>query len=467
MPESDPEVAKESPFSLPNIRMFLVFRVLYNARFYYPVYALVFLDLGLTTQQFLILNMIWGLGIVVLEVPSGALADSIGRRSLMILGAILMIIEMSIFTFAPSGNVSVLFWLLVINRILSGASEALVSGADEALAYDTLKEAGMERLWDGVLARLMQIQSLAFTAALLIGSALYDERMLNGFCNMLGIDWQFSREQTLRIPLFLTLISSAFVLIAALKTRESGNAGAVVKLPIFRQMLASTKLVFSAGVWILKTPFALAVICGGFLVDAFLRSFITFASQYYQVIQLPEASYGVIGAVMSGLGVIWPSIARKLGVRFGPLGNFLNIAGMTLIGLIGVSLFIPYFGLLWVLPMMAGWSFLNFFVSQYLNQVTASEQRATVLSFRGLSFNLAYSLATWALALLMSASEGRVLREHPDLSDRLLENAKLVDAIPVLPVAFAISIAIFVIFVFFRMSPSDVPDRAHSPQEES
>ncbi|MEM7673116.1 MAG: MFS transporter [Verrucomicrobiota bacterium] len=467
MSESGPKGAKESPFSLPNIRMFLVFRVLYNARFYYPVYALVFLDLGLTTQQFLILNMIWGLGIVVLEVPSGALADSIGRRSLMILGAILMIIEMSIFTFVPSGNVSVLFWVLVVNRILSGASEALVSGADEALAYDTLKEAGMERLWDGVLARLMQIQSLAFTAALLIGSALYDERMLNGFCNMLGIEWQFGREQTLRIPLFLTLLSSVFVLIAALKTRESGNAKTVARLPIFRQMLVSTKLVFSAGVWIFKTPFALAVICGGFLVDAFLRSFITFASQYYQVIQLPEASYGIIGAVMSGLGVIWPGIARKLGVRFGPLGNFLNIAGLTLIGLIGVSLFIPYFGLLWVLPMMAGWSFLNFFVSQYLNQVTASEQRATVLSFRGLSFNLAYSGATWALALLMSASEERVLGKHPDLSDRLLENAKLVDAIPALPVAFAISVAIFVIFVFFRMSPSDVPDRAHSPQEES
>ena len=34
---------------------------------------------------------------------------------------------------------------------------------------------------------------------------------------------------------------------------------------------------------------------------------------------------------------------------------------------------------------------LGFFVSHYLNQVTSSEQRATVLSFKGLSFNLAYA----------------------------------------------------------------------------
>ena len=232
-------------------------------------------------------------------------------------------------------------------------------------------------------------------------------------------------------------------------------------------MFKSTKLVLSAGKWILKTPFALAVICGGFLVDAFLRTFVTFASQYYQVIQLPEVSYGVIGAVMSGLGVIWPGFANRLSERFGPLGNFLNIAALSLVGLIGVSLFIPYLGVIWVLPIMAGWSFLNYFVSQYLNQVTASEQRATVLSFRGLSFNLAYSVATWAMALLTGRAEDRVLEETPGMSERLLENAKFVEALPTLPVAFAIGVAIFVAIVFLWMFSNDVPQRPDSSNAES
>ena len=136
--------------------MFLLFRVLFNARYYYPIYALLFLDFGLEIEHFLWLNMIWAIGIVILEVPSGALADTLGRRKLLVAGGFFMIVEIALFAFAPTGNVPLLFGLLVVNRILSGAAEALVSGADEALAYDTLKNAGMEKSWDRVLARLMQ-----------------------------------------------------------------------------------------------------------------------------------------------------------------------------------------------------------------------------------------------------------------------------------------------------------------------
>lgn len=450
--------APRSPFSLPNIKAFLIFRVLYNARFYYPIYALIFLDMGLSTEQFLILNMIWGIGIVLLEVPSGALADSIGRRKLMIAGAACMILEMGIFTFAPMGNVQLLFALLVANRILSGISEALVSGADEALAFDTLKEEGLEHTWNRVLARLMQIQALAAVVSLLVGSALYDERLLNGFFTMLGMDWELVRAQTLRIPVFLTLVSSIIVFLAAIKMEEPEASPEAQGEPLLKKMTGAARYVMSAGLWILKTPFASAVILGGCLVDAFLRTFVTFASQYYQIIRLPEAVYGVIGAVMSGLGFFWPSLARRLAERFGPLGNFLNIAALTLVGLVGISFFMPYVGVVWVLPVMAGWSFLNYFVSQYLNQATASEQRATVLSFKGLSFNLGYSVATWSMALLMNASESRVVARNPEVSERVVENAKLVEGMPVLPIAFVIGVALFLIFVFLRVSPKDVPE---------
>lgn len=44
--------------------------------------------------------------------------------------------------------------------------------------------------------------------------------------------------------------------------------------------------------------------------------------------------------------------------------------------------------------------FLNgFFVSHYLNQITDSKHRATVLSFKGLSFNLAYGAIGYIYAV--------------------------------------------------------------------
>jgi hypothetical protein len=42
-----------------NPKRFVLFTVFYNARAYYPVLAILFLDLGLTLDQFVLLNLVW------------------------------------------------------------------------------------------------------------------------------------------------------------------------------------------------------------------------------------------------------------------------------------------------------------------------------------------------------------------------------------------------------------------------
>ena len=70
-----------------NRKRFIAFRVFFNARFYYPVLAVLFLDLGLSAAEYSLLNFVWALVIVCAEVPSGALADRVGRRPLVIAAA--------------------------------------------------------------------------------------------------------------------------------------------------------------------------------------------------------------------------------------------------------------------------------------------------------------------------------------------------------------------------------------------
>ena len=77
-----------------NRKRFIAFRVFFNARFYYPVLAVLFLDLGLSAAEYSLLNFVWALVIVCGEVPSGALADRIGRRPLVIAAAVCMVLEM-------------------------------------------------------------------------------------------------------------------------------------------------------------------------------------------------------------------------------------------------------------------------------------------------------------------------------------------------------------------------------------
>ena len=49
----------------------------------YPVYALLFADTGLPLWQISSLFALWSLTAVVLEVPSGAWADTVSRRRLL------------------------------------------------------------------------------------------------------------------------------------------------------------------------------------------------------------------------------------------------------------------------------------------------------------------------------------------------------------------------------------------------
>ena len=84
-----------------NARTFILYRILFRARFYYPVFTLLFLDFGLSLSQFAILNSIWALTIVLFEIPLGGLADTIGRRKIVILSAILL-------------NIELLVWLLLL-----------------------------------------------------------------------------------------------------------------------------------------------------------------------------------------------------------------------------------------------------------------------------------------------------------------------------------------------------------------
>lgn len=49
-----------------NLKRFIAFRLLFNVRHYYPVFAVIQLDYGLTTAQFAVLNAGWAALIVLL-----------------------------------------------------------------------------------------------------------------------------------------------------------------------------------------------------------------------------------------------------------------------------------------------------------------------------------------------------------------------------------------------------------------
>tara|TARA_B110000305_G_scaffold51723_1_gene56501 strand:- start:3786 stop:5030 length:1245 start_codon:yes stop_codon:yes gene_type:complete len=373
-----------------NIPLFIAFRLLFNARFYYPIFAVLQLDYGLTMAQFAILNAIWAVSIVLLEVPSGALADKLGRRPMIIIAAVLMILEMSLIAFVPFGNANLIFWVWVLNRILSGAAEASASGADEALAYDSLPEGEQEAQWPKVLARLMTLSSCAFVVAMLIGGAVYDHSFLN---NLLGTN--FAKETAIRFPIYLTLISALIALPISLLMKEPVTQS---------EDLASDSLwtsIHKTGGWIISTPIIFALILAALVHDTLVRLFLTMNSEYYRLIDLPESSFGIIGASFAAMGILMPRLARRM-VEKGRLAtNYLWISVFTFLGLLGIAQAWQYYGVLVVVLFSASFGLLNFFSSHYLNAKVDSRQRATVLSFKGLALNIGFGMTSLLFAALL------------------------------------------------------------------
>jgi Na+/melibiose symporter-like transporter len=444
-----------SPFKIRNIRLFIAFRVFFNCRFYYPVFTILFLDYGLTLEQFALLNAAWAATIVVLEVPSGALADTVGRRNLLVFTGVLMVSEMLLLCFAPRGNLELLFALFLVNRVLSGAAEACASGADEAIAYDTLKEKGDINDWPRVLEIQMRVQSIAFIIAMSLGAAVYDPNLMQRISHGLGFNIHLDQSLTLRFPPFLTLLMAILTLICALRMREADIGNYQTRAGRDHSVIEAFKLTLAAGKWILKTPFALIIILAGLSFDNCIRMIITLRSQYYRLIDLPEAIFGLIGSGLAIMGLVMPRLARVMAQRHSPEFNLGVMAGCTLIGLTGMTFFWPIIGLLPVIILSAVIYLQNFFQSHYLNRITHSHQRATVLSFKGLSFNLAYGMIGVLYSMLLAQLRSTIGTAHPDITGAQLENLVFIKSIAWFPGYFLLTLLAVLIFARWRLKNTD------------
>jgi hypothetical protein len=340
-----------------------------------------------------------------------------------------MVVEIALLCFAPTGNTRLLFAIFLINRMLSGTAEAAASGADEALAYDSLKNEGDVTDWGKVLEKQMRLRSMAYMGAMSIGAAVYDPVLMQRISDGLGLNIRFTQALTLRFPLFLTLIMALITMVTTLRLKEMDTKIRVIE-GFGISVLEAFRIALAAGSWILKTPVVLVVIVAGLLFDHIIRMVLTLNSQYFRLIDLPEASFGLIGSGFAILGIFIPRLSLALTKRCTPLFNLLILSFLSFLGLMGMRLFIPKAGLFPVVLIHSAISMNAFFISHYLNKNTSSNQRATVLSFKGLAMNLAYGLIGIFYSFLVAKLRADIALAQPELSTEKIVFVKAFGCFP-------------------------------------
>lgn len=133
----------------------------------YALYALLFADHGLSTAQISLLLAMWSLTAFVLEVPSGAWADTVSRRAMLILAALLMCTGFTVWTVAPG------FLGFAVGFVVWGIAGALESGTFEALVYDELTAAGASSAYPRIMGYTRAAQESAVVLAILAAAPLY------------------------------------------------------------------------------------------------------------------------------------------------------------------------------------------------------------------------------------------------------------------------------------------------------
>lgn len=142
---------------------------------YIHAYALLLLGRGLTLAQISLIESILIGTIFLMEVPTGILADRVGRKWSIFAATILLASAEFLFIFARDFS-----WYIVI-ALLTGVGFAFASGALEALVYDSLPEKGREDSMKRVMGRINSISLLALVIAPIIGGLIIGDASVENF----------------------------------------------------------------------------------------------------------------------------------------------------------------------------------------------------------------------------------------------------------------------------------------------
>ncbi|WP_371407924.1 MFS transporter [Kribbella sp. NBC_00662] len=214
----------------------------------YPLYQLLFADHGLSAAQISTLFVIWSATAFVLEVPSGAWADTYSRRKLLILGALISALGYAAWITLPS------FAGFALGFVLWGISSALISGTYEAFVYDELAARDRTADYATVLGRARSASFVTNLAATALATPLF---ALGGY-TLAGIVSVLSG--LLQAVVAWTLPEARAVETA----READESGTRAAFADYLRMLRSgvTEVLTSRSV---RRAVALVALLGGFL----------------------------------------------------------------------------------------------------------------------------------------------------------------------------------------------------------
>jgi MFS family permease len=340
-----------------------------SAALIWGVNTLFLLDAGLSFFEVFIANAAFSAGMVVFEVPTGVVADTLGRRTSFLLSVTVLAATTLLYVALAEMGAGVVPFAIVSVGI--GLGYTFYSGAMEAWLVDALHASGYRGLLDRVFARGQQVTG----GAMLVGT------VAGGLLGQIDL----SLPYLVRTVLLLAVFGVAYFVMHDLgfEPRRVSRA----ELPAEMSRNARAGVEFGWKQRNLRLLMLASAVQAGFFTWAF------YAAQPYLLDLLESDAIWVSGLVaaaialsMMGGNQVVSFASHYCGRRTTLLlaASAVQTTGAIAIGLAG-SFWLALAALLLVTASMGVISPVR---SGYLHQVVPSEQRATVVSFDSMVSNV-------------------------------------------------------------------------------
>ena len=326
-----------------------------------PIIWLFYEENGLSIADLFIIQSIYSVAIAVIEIPSGYVADVLGRKNSMIIGMFLGFVGMVIYSLSYG------FEGFLMAALFLGIGQSFISGSDTALMFDSLVQLNRSKEFIKLEGRTISMGNLAEAFAFIVGGLLAEISLRTPFYFQIGIAFIGFLVATILVEPKTERLKDG-------RSKPWKNIKNIISFSLKENKTLRYYILYSA------------IIGAGTLTMAW------FSQPYFMAIGIDNTFYfGLLGAGLN-LAVAIPSFyAHKIEE---------NVKTKTLLILILVLICGCYFVMSQITSFWGLLILLLFYLTRgiatpvlrdYMNRHIPSEMRATVMSIRSFIIRIVFA----------------------------------------------------------------------------
>jgi MFS family permease len=294
-----------------------------------------------------------------MEIPTGHFADQVSRKVSILIGGFVASIGFLVYSLSYS------FWGFLLAEITLGIGFCFVSGADSAMLYDTLKEKGEEDRYKKVEGKNGSFGLISEGVTSVIG----------GFMALVSLRFPLYWDaglMFLMVPIALTLVEPKRSRIENAE-KSLKKMWRLIKFSLNDHKEIKWLIVYSA------------------IVSASTLTMVWFIQVYWVATGVPLKFFGILWAVLQFTSAFFSWNAYEIEKYLGRKKSLMALIVFPVLGYFFLSTSMFIWSGIFILLFYVTRGISNPVISDYINKLVSSEDRATILSVKNLVGRLMFS----------------------------------------------------------------------------